>query len=581
MMNLFLLLQVVLLLQLFSATTAKKIAIIGGGISGSFVANYLVEYDPGCTLESITVFEPQFVNRTIQPNDDNNNNNNNEWEEGQGSRVATLELPSGQKVELGASILFQNFHLVSEMIRKVGRLEICPPFHTSIEDDNLRKGLGIYEGNGTWSLRTSNGGPKILNKLQMAWRYNTDLVTMTRISQQMLNKFRMVPSLLSSLASETFFDSPEDIWTSIGLVQSVHASFDALLDVLKLSSMVPWWKRLLPQQGSLRSELLTAANLANYNQDNAHVNGIIGMGSFAAASGGLFSIRGGNYQIIQTTLEHAMQQRRVTCQSDTVIQREKRITTVVGGIDGLTLFAGEENLGEFDIVVLATAMQQSNIQFLVPSHFDGAVLQPMPLAGLINAHDTANLDDTHEGHQVLPEQVPPSALRPYTQVVTTVVSNAVLNADFFNIQESKLPRSVLMSNRGKASTFNISSISQVASTGLFKLFSNDEIPNATLHTLFGPKVKQEYVKVWGGPRGGATPDYQGDGTTTNFLLYDGATGFSGHTSSGALYYPIAMEQSGLASMEIAAVGAKAVAKLIARRLGLIEAPETQDARDEL
>ena len=90
-----------------------------------------------------------------------------------------------------------------------------------------------------------------------------------------------------------------------------------------------------------------------------------------------------------------------------------------------------------------------------------------------------------------------------------------------------------------------------------------------------------YVKVWGGPHGGATPDYQGKGDTAKFLLYDGAVGFKGHTSSGALYYPVAMEQSSLASMEIAAIGAKAVAKLVAERVGLVERRIEEDVRDEL
>ena len=85
-----------------------------------------------------------------------------------------------------------------------------------------------------------------------------------------------------------------------------------------------------------------------------------------------------------------------------------------------------------------------------------------------------------------------------------------------------------------------------------------------------------FSTVWGGPYGGATPDYQGQGESTNFLLYDGAEGLQGHTTSGALYYPVAFELSTLACMEISATGAKAVAKLMAKRFGFLN--ET-DARD--
>ena len=73
----------------------------------------------------------------------------------------------------------------------------------------------------------------------------------------------------------------------------------------------------------------------------------------------------------------------------------------------------------------------------------------------------------------------------------------------------------------------------------------------------------------------------GPGSLTNFLLFDGAVGLEGEARySGALYYPSAMEQSSLASMEISAVGARAVAKLVARRIGLIET-QVEDSHDQL
>jgi hypothetical protein len=86
-----------------------------------------------------------------------------------------------------------------------------------------------------------------------------------------------------------------------------------------------------------------------------------------------------------------------------------------------------------------------------------------------------------------------------------------------------------------------------------------------LTEFFGTGVRIEFEKVWGGRHGGATPDYQGSGESTEFLLYDGATGFHGHTKAGALYYTNALEHS-LSCMESSAMGAKAVAKLIAKRL---------------
>jgi Prenylcysteine lyase len=80
---------------------------------------------------------------------------------------------------------------------------------------------------------------------------------------------------------------------------------------------------------------------------------------------------------------------------------------------------------------------------------------------------------------------------------------------------------------------------------------------------------EPFHQKWGGKHGGATPDYQGQGTTVKYLLYDAATGLEGHTKKGALYYPNAIETA-LACIEASAVGAKSVAKLLARRFGWLE-----------
>jgi hypothetical protein len=543
---------------------------------------------------SITVFEPFPVNGTLPPADVIS----------QGSRVTSITLsPDNGRattVELGASVLYKAFYLVSDMIRNDATLETGKPFNTGKIEERQKEesrsnhststssssGLGIYNGHGQWALLPSRYLPR---RLQLALRYNWDLLRATKICQQFLTKFALLPALLKSQLPETFFDSPTDIWRALGLENAVYSSFDDLLDVIGVSkskqNQTSLLSKVLPV-GNLRDELLTAINLVNYNQDNAHVNGIVGMGSLAASMGGLFSIKGGNYQIIQSAFQQAVQNRKSNChhreQSPNVTMQTGRVTTVVGGLDGLTLYADDRELGHYDIVILAVPLQQSNIQFLVKSHFDGAVLQPMPLAGLVNAHDESDNLDEHEGHIVLPESLPDSAVRPYTQVVTTVVSDAVLQTKYFNIAESNLPRSIAMTVAGKTATYNITSITQItSSSGIYKMFSNNELSKEALTTLFGPDVKTEYVKVWGGPHGGATPDYQGEGVSTNFLLYDGAVGFSGHTSSGALYYPPAMEQSTLSCMEIAAIGAKAVAKLVSERVGLLERREEPEIRDEL
>ena len=387
---------------------------------------------------------------------------------------------------------------------------------------------------------------------------------------------------------------------------------------------------LLPFQGSIRSELLTSINIVNYNQNNTHVHAVTGLGSFAAATGSgnqIFSIVGGNYQIITSAYQQAIQNRNHYCSAiettaaadegtttnenddpnsnSTVQIITKRIVTVVGDLDGLALFAeGNEFVGEYDIVILAVPLQQSQIQFLVQSTVDPSIVQDMPLGGRINAHHRiiSSMDKSenekdqqqqqqHDGHVQVPHPVPDSAIRPYTQVVTTIVRDAIdLNYTFFHLKDaSELPRSILMTSRGQSTTYNISAITLITK-GIYKVFSNEPLELTSIQQIFGKSASIEYEHIWGGRYGGATPDYQAyhenssSRNTTNFLLYDGAFGLHGHTKSGALYYTNTMEQMGLSCMEISAIGAKAVAKLIAERVGLLqERPRDTrfDSHDEL
>lgn len=311
------------------------------------------------------------------------------------------------------------------------------------------------------------------------------------------------------------------------------------------------------------------------------------MGSFAASLGGLFSIKGGNYKIIRSAFRQATTNREMNCKSKNIIETikhvPKQITTVLGSLEGFMIYSEKEILGQYDIVILATPIQHSNINFLIQSHFDPAVVQQMPLGGLVDAHsDGVHVDG---GREVLPAPMPPIADRPYKQVTTTIVSNATVALDLLSFPLSTtstkaLPKSIIMTDSGKYDFYNITSITWLKQ-GIYKIFSDNPIDESTLAKLFGTKHHVEYVLVWGGRSGGATPDYQGQGTSSGFLLYDGATGLQGHTTSGALYYPNAMEQSSLACMEISAVGAKAVAKLIALRIGMIQYTPSTEVRDEL
>ena len=228
------------------------------------------------------------------------------------------------------------------------------------------------------------------------------------------------------------------------------------------------------------------------------------------------------------------------------------------------------------MVILAAPIQQCRISFLIKSDKDSAVLHDMPLFAENANQEEKEADDWTN---MKPTPLPQSATRPYTQVVTTVMSNATLLGEHFLLPDQDLPRGIYMTENGKEKEYGITAITQITSNGLYKLFSSEELDEKTLNALFAPGYNVEYVKIWGGPYGGATPDYRGEGKTMQYLLYDSSAGVE-ENMGGALYYPNAIEAS-FACMELSAIGAKSVAKLVAKRLGLIVPQATQERSDEL
>jgi prenylcysteine oxidase/farnesylcysteine lyase len=573
---------------------AKKVAIIGGGVSGTFAAKYLADYDNNCTLESITIFDPMPIGEATTVDQEGDV----DW---QGSRVASLQLKDGTVVELGASVAINDFRLLVQMLEGDPTLKMGEAHTTGKEDNDRNDGIGIYDGDGTWSLLTSNT-PSILSKLKMLLRYNVDLWTMSRAAKTLQIGLARIHAWLDSDYPTTFFESPDEMWNASGMLRPAHMSFDAFLDAIGLPQELPWWRSYLPFQGSLRAELLTATNLCNYNQANSQVNGtnareefgsircslvcslsksrftgLVGVGSFISAKVELFSIIGGNRQVIKSALTQAQTIHTDRCETKAIQHVQKRVTSVIGDLEGMEVFSDAKSLGQFDVVILAAPIQQSRIAFLIRSDKDSAVLHDMPLFADILDMEEKEVEDLHK---ISPSELPNSVTRPYTQVVTTVLSNATLQADHFHLLDAAdLPRGIYMTENGNAKEYGITAIGQITSGGVYKIFSSEQLNETTLGMLFEPGYEIEYVKVWGGPYGGATPDYRGQGKTVQYLLYDSSAGADGYVG-GALYYPNAIEAS-FACMELSAIGAKSVARLIAKRFGLIVPQEIQNQSDEL
>ena len=351
-----------------------------------------------------------------------------------------------------------------------------------------------------------------------------------------------------------------------------------------------------------------------------HITALAGLVNFVASKGTLFAIDGGNDQLMPHAIRQATSQRRQACKgrattgdneadpdTNTITQIQKQVKTVVSkpNGEGMELFSDKgKRIGTYDIVILAAPLQFCGISFLVQgSLFDSDLLSTMPLNGLVDG-DTSNANEHGHRSAIGDGHLPTSATRRYTQVVTTVVRHATLSASYFDLDTdndgaNQPPRAIIFTERGRERS-GLTSLSQITpNPGVYKVFSPVRLTAGQVEAAFGPAAEVEHVEMWGGERGGATPDFNGavgtSVTSARFLLYDaehgiggggagegegmGKDGGRGNVIAPALYYVNAMEAA-VSAIEISAIGAGAVAKLVAKRLGLVE-PEIGGQGDEL
>ena len=310
-----------------SSKQGKKIAIIGGSISGTFTAKYLSDYDVDCSLDSITIYEPYSIlgtrhdTQNHQKDDDKIIKSEDKEDEGddegggigshdnndkfnvvpkepmlhhhqQGPRVSSIQLSDGKTVvELGASVIFSGNKLVVEMIQNDNDLSTIEPLSGNNNDDK-NDGIGVFHGfplfdgviddhgsktqtaKASWPLFTSNMTKEETTET-LLWRYNLDLYKIDKATDSALSSFEEIYNILKSKDKHSFeYTSPNDVWRQVGLDHAASISLDQLLDEIGISNYISWWRRwLLKDQGLFRDELFTGMNICNNNKNNAQMTG--------------------------------------------------------------------------------------------------------------------------------------------------------------------------------------------------------------------------------------------------------------------------------------------------------------------
>ena len=319
-----------------------RIAVIGGGIGGTFVSKYLVDYDTTCQIDSLTLFDP-----TFHPNaSDDKRIISSEQSEGcqstlQGGRVATKILDDGTVIELGASIIYSGNKLVSSMVDADAALSRISPEY---------KGFGVWDGK-DYRINSEMKTARSLG-LRMAYRYSTDIFRMNSAVGRAIKSFDQIYELLESQSS-FFPSSADEIWDAVGLLSVARMNFDKYLDSIGVSKD-NWWTPVYQDlgMGVLRTELIASANLSNYNQKNSNLNGLSGLVSFVPSSGGMFNIQGGNYKIPISAWKQATLHRKNICSyrkttRSSIDHVPKQVTSVISRSGEFELWSSQEFLGVF------------------------------------------------------------------------------------------------------------------------------------------------------------------------------------------------------------------------------------------
>lgn len=204
----------------------KRIAIIGGGIGGTFAAHYLAQSDTAsCVIESIDIFDPMPMG-TMNANTTTSYESagNGAFYNGllQGPRVRSLRLADEHQttvVELGASIVYSGNKLVKEMVDNDEDLTAIEPY--------AEGGFGVWNGK-SWQVMFTDSW-SIVGTLRMLYRYNSDLFRMLSAVDDALAGFDFIYQYLDadSDAGE-LLESPNEIWEACGgfLEASSRVSFN-------------------------------------------------------------------------------------------------------------------------------------------------------------------------------------------------------------------------------------------------------------------------------------------------------------------------------------------------------------------
>ncbi|KAF6207369.1 hypothetical protein GE061_018610 [Apolygus lucorum] len=228
-----------------------RIAVVGGGISGTSAAYFLKEI-LGARVD-VTIFEGNKI----------------------GGRLSTVTV-EGCEYETGGAVIHEKNKYAVDLAEKLG-LKKMP-------DDSSNDVLGLFANN---EMIFEGSKFSWFNSLKFLWRYGFDVIRLQRFTDNMLESFERVYNIQNQNKSYECLDD---------LMSAIDPNFLQYMDVSTLDGF--------KEDGfssEIIDELIQATLKVNYGQTTS-VHRFVGSVSVAGAGAALFSLEGGNKLLPQKLL---------------------------------------------------------------------------------------------------------------------------------------------------------------------------------------------------------------------------------------------------------------------------------------
>lgn len=260
-----------------SASRTAHVCVIGAGISGSVVAHYLSDLNP---KPQVTVFE-----KSSQV----------------GGRIQLIHgCSDGEPIEAGASIIANNNLLLRSFVELLGLQRRTKP-----RLNETSATLGLWDSRiNDLILETSTY--KLVSMFRMVSRYGFSLLQSRRFVNMLFTRYNdLYPSSGNpvSISSWKASSTPQSLLQRVNLFnltqQSLNDSDHGMSD-------------------RFVNEMIAAVTRVNYGQDPHDMHALVGAVALAGAAHDLWSVDGGNVQVVSGLLKRSRATLRLSTRVDSV-----------------------------------------------------------------------------------------------------------------------------------------------------------------------------------------------------------------------------------------------------------------------